>query len=245
MGRTIIEPKVKKERKNAGKKASKTQKEEEANTVGKEESNEDESAADALRRIGIVCTHAASNKVMHRNTRDIAVSNITMTFHGQPMVDDAELTLNYGNRYGFIGRNGCGKSTFLKAIGAKCFPIPDGIEIFHLSEEIEPSEMTAMEAVMEVDEERSKLEKEAEEINDLMGEEAADDDAMERLTQVYERLDELDAASAETRAHKVPCHVTCPLYSLHAALHAAYLHAITNALHPPPRLITPPTMDMI
>jgi ATP-binding cassette subfamily F protein 2 len=203
MGRTIIEPKVKKERKNAGKRAAKAAKEDENIVATKEEDEENESPADALRRIGIVCTHAASNKVVHRNTRDIAVSNITMTFHGQPMVDDAELTLNYGNRYGFIGRNGCGKSTFLKAIGAKCFPIPEGIDIFHLSEEIEPSEMTAMEAVMEVDEERSKLEKEAEEINDLMGEDAADDDAMERLTQVYERLDELDAASAETRAHKV------------------------------------------
>jgi hypothetical protein len=39
-------------------------------------------------------------------------------------------------RYGYIGRNGCGKSTFMKVIAARCFPIPDGIDIFHLSEEV-------------------------------------------------------------------------------------------------------------
>jgi len=132
------EKKEKKERKNAGKKSAKKDAAEEEGIPRGEATD----AADALRQIGIVCTHAASNKAVHRNTRDIAVSNVTMTFHGQPMVEEAELTLNYGNRYGFIGRNGCGKSTFLKAIGARCFPIPDGIDIFHLSEEIEPSELT-------------------------------------------------------------------------------------------------------
>ena len=39
-------------------------------------------------------------------------------------------------RYGYIGRNGCGKSTFMKVIAARCFPRPDGIDIFHLSEEV-------------------------------------------------------------------------------------------------------------
>ena len=87
-------------------------------------------------------------------------------------------------------RNGCGKSTFLKVIGARCFPIPDGIEIFHLKEEIEASDMTAKEAVMSVDVERSKLEKEAEELNDIISDETAEDteEAMDRLTQVTLQL---------------------------------------------------------
>jgi ATP-binding cassette subfamily F protein 2 len=67
-----------------------------------------ESAADRLRDEGIVVTFAQSSKKIHRNQRDISVSNLTMLFHGTPLVEEAELTLNYGNRYGFIGRNGCG-----------------------------------------------------------------------------------------------------------------------------------------
>ena len=48
----------------------------------------------------------------------------------------------------------------MRVIGARSFPIADGIDIFHLKEEIEPSDLTAKEAVMEVDSERALLEKE-------------------------------------------------------------------------------------
>ena len=110
--------------------------------------NSEMSPADQLRNMGVITTFALSSKKIHRNVRDIAVSNLTVTFHGTPLIEEAELTLNYGNRYGYIGRNGCGKSTFMKVIGARSFPIPDGIDIFHLKEEIEATEMTAKEAVM-------------------------------------------------------------------------------------------------
>lgn len=102
-----------------------------------------------------MATYALNAKKIHRNVRDISgfialivvmkistywknstVTNLTVTFHGTPIIEEADLFLNYGNRYGYIGRNGCGKSTFMKVIAARCFPIPDGIDIFHLSEEV-------------------------------------------------------------------------------------------------------------
>ena len=58
-----------------------------------------------------------------------------------------------------------------------------------------------------VDKERAKLEAEAELLNDIMSSEDTNgegsDETLERLTQVYERLEELDAATAETRASKI------------------------------------------
>jgi len=171
------------------------------------------SPADQLRNMGIITTFALNSKKIHRNVRDIAVSNLTVTFHGIPLIEEAELSLNYGNRYGYIGRNGCGKSTFMKVIASRAFPIPDGIDIFHLKEEIEATDMTAKEAVMSVDKERATLENEAEVLSDLLASEAdgnsnntnegSSDEIMERLTQVYERLEELDASTAETRASKI------------------------------------------
>lgn len=107
---------------------------------------------------------------MHRNTKDINVQNLTVQFMGKILVDDSELVLNYGNRYGFLGQNGSGKSTIMRVVGAKAVPIPEGIDMFHLTHEIEASDMTAMEAVMEVDEERARLEKEADLLNNLMTE---------------------------------------------------------------------------
>lgn len=186
------------------KKPTKGEKDAEPEVQGEEAT--EQSAADKLRAIGVITTFAQNAKVMHRNVRDINVSNLTVTFHGTPLIEEAELTLNYGNRYGYIGRNGCGKSTFMKVIAARSFPIPDGIDIFHLSEEIEASDMTAKEAVMSVDAERAKLEAEAEMLNEIMAtEDGGDnaDDTLERITQVYERLEELDAATAETRASKI------------------------------------------
>ncbi|GMH64209.1 hypothetical protein TrRE_jg10023 [Triparma retinervis] len=87
-------------------------------------------------------------------------------------------------------------------------PIPDGIDLFHLEEEVEATEMSALEAVMSVDEERARLEKDAEELNDLVGaipedEPEADlkqEKIMDLLNMVYERLDEMDAETAEVRA---------------------------------------------
>jgi len=165
----------------------------------------DDDPAEQIRKEGIVATYALNAKALHRNFRDISVSNLTVTFHGSPLIEEAELSLNYGNRYGYLGRNGCGKTTFMKVIGARAIPIAEGIDIYHHKEEIEASDMTAKEAVMSVDVERQKLEAEADMLNDLM---ASDDngnneDIMERLTQIYERLEQMDAATAETRASKI------------------------------------------
>lgn len=94
----------------------------------------------------------------------------------------------------------------MRVIAARAFPIPDGIDIFHVREEIEASDMTAKEAVMSVDKERMELEAEAEQLNDFIAAEEGSEEAeqaIERLTQVYERLEELDSATAETRASKI------------------------------------------
>ncbi len=55
-----------------------------------------------------------------------------------------------------------GKSTLLAAIGNREFPIPNHVDIFLLKREMPPSDKTALQCVMEVEEERIRLEKEAE-----------------------------------------------------------------------------------
>ena len=50
----------------------------------------------------------------------------------------------------------------MSAIGNRELPIPEHVDIFHLKRELAPSEKTALEAVLEVDEEKHRLEMEAE-----------------------------------------------------------------------------------
>ena len=162
-----------------------------------------ESAEDALRRQGVIVTYTENRTRLDPNSRDIQVENLTMNYHGSPLIEESDLTLNYGNRYGFIGRNGCGKSTFMNVIASRCIPIPEGIDIYHVKEEIEATEMSALEAVMSVDEEKNKLETEAELLNDIIAVDPDNSEAMNRLNTIYERLDGMDASTAETRASKI------------------------------------------
>lgn len=138
---------------------------------------------------GVLCSHPLS--------RDIRIESLSLTFHGHELIVDSELELNYGRRYGLLGLNGCGKSTLLTAIGRRELPIPEHMDIYHLSHEIEASDMSALQAVISCDEERLKLEKEIE----LLA--AQEDGGGEQLDRIYERLEAMDASTAEKRAAEV------------------------------------------
>ncbi|GKV01275.1 hypothetical protein SLEP1_g13842 [Rubroshorea leprosula] len=138
---------------------------------------------------GVLCSHPLS--------RDIRIESLSVTFHGHDLIVDSVLELNYGRRYGLLGLNGCGKSTLLTAIGLRELPIPEHMDIYHLTREIEASDMSALEAVISCDEERLQLEKEVEA---LAGQE---DGGGEQLERIYERLEAIDAATAEKRAAEI------------------------------------------
>mmetsp|Transcript_11319 Transcript_11319/g.14595 ORF Transcript_11319/g.14595 Transcript_11319/m.14595 type:complete len:725 (-) Transcript_11319:229-2403(-) len=156
-------------------------------------------------RDGIVTTFENTSKKLHRNTRDINVGQVTVLFHGKPLIEDTQIQLNYGNRYGFLGPNGSGKSTIMKALAARSIPIPDALDIFFLDREYPATDKKALNCVFEVNEETNKLEQEASTLNDAMGdaEDSEQNAIQERLADIYGRLEELDAATAEQRASSI------------------------------------------
>lgn len=162
---------------------------------------------DDLAKNNIAVTYEAKRGIIHANTRDINVSGVTVAFHGRHLIEDTEIVINYGNRYGFIGPNGSGKSTVLKAIAARAIPIPESIDIFYLDGEYEKSDKTALEAVFEVNEEVNELEARAELLNEAMGECGDDEekqaDIQNQLEMVYAKLDALDVNTAESRAAEI------------------------------------------
>ncbi|TQV64231.1 MAG: ABC-F family ATPase [Halothiobacillaceae bacterium] len=52
----------------------------------------------------------------------LATANITMQFGPKPLFEDISVKFGDGNRYGLIGANGCGKSTFMKILGGDLEP---------------------------------------------------------------------------------------------------------------------------
>merc|ERR1712038_998509 len=132
---------------------------------------------------------------IHPMSKDIKMDNFSVTFHGAELIQDSKVELSCGRKYGLIGVNGSGKSSFLAVLGNREVPIQDHIDIYYLAREMPASEKTALEAVMEADEERIKLEKLAEQLATM-----EDVEAQDYLMEVYERLDELGADTAEAKA---------------------------------------------
>ena len=46
--------------------------------------------------------------------RDIKMDSFTLSFHGRLLIENAEVSLNYGQRYGLLGENGSGKVRVLR-----------------------------------------------------------------------------------------------------------------------------------
>ncbi|KAG0047010.1 P-loop containing nucleoside triphosphate hydrolase protein [Linnemannia elongata AG-77] len=129
-------------------------------------------------------------------SRDIKIESFSLRFHGRELISNTDIDLNFGRRYGLIGANGSGKSTFLECLAAREVPIPEHIDIYLLQEEAAPSDHNAIEAVMiEAKHEVERLEKQVEDI-------LAEVDGAENplLDDIYDRIEQLDPSTFETRA---------------------------------------------
>ncbi|KAJ6647885.1 ATP-binding cassette sub-family F member 2 [Pseudolycoriella hygida] len=149
-------------------------------------------------RISAEARSCTGSSAVHPRSRDIKMSNFAITFFGSELLQDTTLELNCGRRYGLIGLNGCGKSSLLAVLGNREVPIPEHIDIFHLTREIPASSKSALQCVMEVDEERMKLEKLADELATR-----EDDESQDQLMDIYDRLDDMNADLAEVKAARI------------------------------------------
>lgn len=163
---------------------------------------ETESAADAIAKLKLQeDEHGISDRVTTgvleslATLRDIKLLSVSLLFHGKVLIQDLTLELNYGRRYGLLGENGCGKSTFLKALAVREYPVPEHFDIYLLNEPAEPSEYSALEYVVrEAERELARLEKEVEDVIVAEGPE------LPVLEGLYERIDSMDPSTFEARA---------------------------------------------
>ncbi len=59
----------------------------------------------------------------------ISTANITMQFGAKPLFENISAKFGNGNRYGLIGANGCGKSTFMKILSGALAPTAGNVSI--------------------------------------------------------------------------------------------------------------------
>ena len=139
--------------------------------------------------------------------RDVHLRNISVSNGGADLIADADVVLAYGRRYGLIGRNGTGKTTFLRALAARQIPgLPDNCQVLHVEQEIVGDGTRVIDAVLSCDPERTRLL--AEEAALMAADESATSEVSgvssgERLAAVAKRLIDIDAHDAEPRAASI------------------------------------------
>ncbi|XP_048750945.1 ATP-binding cassette sub-family F member 3-like [Ostrea edulis] len=133
---------------------------------------------------------------------DIKIENFDIAFGEKQLISGASIHLVYGRRYGFVGRNGLGKTTLLKMISRGNLMIPSHISQLHVEQEVDGDNTIALESVLECDEERNSLLKEEKEIALRLSSSPTGSDNMlsTRLTEIYHQLEAIEADKAPARA---------------------------------------------
>ncbi|EFN80092.1 ATP-binding cassette sub-family F member 3 isoform X1 [Harpegnathos saltator] len=138
-------------------------------------------------------------------TQDIRIENFDVAYGDRVLLRSADLMLAFGRRYGLIGRNGLGKTTLLRMISSKQLRIPLHVRVLHVEQEVAGDDTSALESVLECDQERSKLLSQETKLQAMIEKEngsKAADTLGEELTRVYEAmlLAEVDKAPARASA---------------------------------------------
>jgi ATPase subunit of ABC transporter with duplicated ATPase domains len=72
--------------------------------------------------------HPANPSVIHGRAM-ISAANVTVQFGEKPLFEDVSVKFGNGNRYGLIGANGSGKTTFLKVLGGELEPTHGNVSV--------------------------------------------------------------------------------------------------------------------
>eukprot|EP01100_Stratorugosa_tubuloviscum_P000650 TRINITY_DN1142_c0_g1_i1.p1 TRINITY_DN1142_c0_g1~~TRINITY_DN1142_c0_g1_i1.p1 ORF type:complete len:742 (+),score=320.78 TRINITY_DN1142_c0_g1_i1:69-2294(+) len=144
--------------------------------------------------------------------RDIKLNSITMGLTNLELLSDCDVTIAFGRKYGLIGRNGIGKTTFLKHLAAHAFPgIPRHLQIVHIQQEVEVSDETVIQAVLKTDIERESLLQESKILGMVIENQSVDpvllakyplasqghDKIGTRQNEIFQRLQDIEADRAE------------------------------------------------
>ena len=130
--------------------------------------------------------NAAGVIVSDKQSRDLHIESFSMSFHGRLLIDNATVALNYGQRYGLLGENGSGKTTFLEALANRDVEIPEHIDIYLVRGEADPSDENALDYIIKSAREKvARLEKE---IEDMSVADEVDDVGLELKTVSYTHL---------------------------------------------------------
>ena len=145
----------------------------------------------------------------------ISTANITMQFGAKPLFENVSVKFGNGNRYGLIGANGCGKSTFMKILGSDLEPsagqvmLEPNVRLGKLrQDQFAYEEFTVIDTVIMGHEELWRVKAERDRIYSLP--EMTEEDGM-AVAELETEFAEMDGYTAESRAGELLLGLGIPL----------------------------------
>src|SRR5690606_14628355 len=129
-----------------------------------------------------------------------------MQFGAKPLFENVSVKFGDGNRYGLIGANGCGKSTFMKILAGVLEPTSGNVSLdsnermaFLKQDQFAYEDQRVLDVVMMGHEEMWRTQQEKDAI--YMNPEATEDDYM-KAAELETQFAEYDGYTAEARARR-------------------------------------------
>jgi len=145
----------------------------------------------------------------------IATNNLTIQFGAKPLFENVSAKFGNGNRYGLIGANGCGKSTFMKILGGDLEPSagnvmrPADVRLGKLrQDQFAFEQFTVLDTVIMGHEELWRVKAERDRIYSLP--EMSEEDGM-AVAELEIEFAEMDGYTAEARAGELLLGLGIPL----------------------------------
>ena len=137
----------------------------------------------------------------------LSTANVSIQFGAKPLFEQVSVKFADGNRYGLIGANGCGKSTFMKILGRELDPssgevmLMNGLRLGKLrQDQFAYEDQRVLDVVMQGHDEMWKAMVERDRI--YANPEATDDDYM-RAAELEAKYAEYGGYDAESRAASI------------------------------------------
>ena len=144
------------------------------------------------------------NNACKGDFKNISIEDFSINTVKKPLFVNANLKISYGQKYGFVGPNGRGKTTIMNHISQRIFPISEDLDLLLVEQEVEPSDKSVVSVVLDANEKKIALEKKLKAIENIIeNEDDYDDSLIDEVSEIQDELKFIGSDKDESIVRKI------------------------------------------